>query len=141
MQQLKLKTNRKISALCTVSACLPKLATVPTCSPAQQQCCNAAATIHQLAGKPPAVQQPIPVSHGAASSCVGACPNLGAFRWLFMSNKQARVGTGRYAPRALGILSGVMLLAAVPAVSWPACSWPSLCRVCLGRDLCGISLI
>ncbi|KAF6248737.1 hypothetical protein COO60DRAFT_1706825 [Scenedesmus sp. NREL 46B-D3] len=43
-----------------------------------------------------------------------ACPNLGAFRWLFMSNKQARVGTGRYAPRALGILSGVMLLAAVP---------------------------
>ncbi|WIA13743.1 hypothetical protein OEZ85_007294 [Tetradesmus obliquus] len=62
-----------------------------------------------------------------------ACPNLGAFRWLFMSNKQARVGTGRYAPRALGILSGVMLLAAVPAgllslllAPWLADRYPAL---------------
>jgi hypothetical protein len=42
-----------------------------------------------------------------------------------MSDKQARVGTGRYAPRALGIVSGVMLLAAVPVVSWPARSCES----------------
>ncbi|WIA33892.1 hypothetical protein OEZ86_006991 [Tetradesmus obliquus] len=58
-----------------------------------------------------------------------ACPNLGSFR----CNKQARVGTGRYAPRALGILSGVMLLAAVPAcllslllAPWLADRYPAL---------------
>jgi hypothetical protein len=50
-----------------------------------------------------------------------------------MSNNKARVGTGRYAPRALGIISGVMLLAAVPTVS---CYCGSCCLIIYGRVTC-----